>query len=278
VLPPRPPDHWPLHALQWSRIGPPLRPVAEDLAPVARALSLLLPRARPLRALLLGVTPELATFAWPAGTALLAVDRSLPMIREVWPAEGRPALASAAQGDWRALPVRDGSVDLLAADGCLSIFDWSGYEAVLESLHRALAPGGLVALRLFTTPAQREDVGEVGRDLWAGRIGSFHAFKWRLAMALQPRGRGALPEVRLADVFDAFTALCPDRHALAARLGWREETIDTIDAYRGAVARYSFPPLSFLRPVLARRFVERACATPSYELGERCPTLLLAPR
>ena len=53
--------------------------------------------------------------------------------------------------------------------------------------------------------------------------------------------------------------------------------IATIDAYRGAPACYSFPTLAELRAVLAGAFSEQACRMLDYELGERCPILLLAP-
>jgi SAM-dependent methyltransferase len=231
---------------------------------------------RPLRALILGVTPELATLPWPADTTLLAVDRSPDMIRAVWPSAGLPAGATAICGDWRSLPLGAGAVDLLAGDGASVVLAYPDeLRALSAEARRVLAADGRLVLRAFVQPEAREDLAAVGAALRAGHLGSFHAFKWRLAMALQPSTERG---VRLADIWNACGDLCPDRAALAAATGWPLETIATLDAYRGVTATYAFPTLAELRAVLAADFLELACHTPAYELGERCPTLVLAPR
>ena len=134
-----------------------------------------------------------------------------------------------------------------------------------------LADDGELALRLFTRPEVPETLLEVSRDLAANQIGSFHALKWRLAMALRSPTRN-VPVVDILAVFDRFTG---DRAALADRTGWAPETIATIDAYRDSPAVYSFPTLAEVRASFAPIFDEVACVFPSYELGERCPTLIL---
>ncbi len=58
----------------------------------------------------------------------------------------------------------------------------------------------------------------------------------------------------------------------------RREAIDSIDVYRGAGSRLIFPTLRETRALLAADFRELECHVPGYELGERCVTLLLAPR
>jgi len=42
--------------------------------------------------------------------------------------------------------------------------------------------------------------------------------------------------------------------------------------------RYTFPTLAEARAALRDDFSEIACGLPGYELGERCPTFVLAPR
>ncbi|MFO0760573.1 MAG: class I SAM-dependent methyltransferase [Byssovorax sp.] len=269
-----PADPWRKNAAQWHRIGPPLRPVADDLAIVEEAAEewRAAHAGRPLRALILGVTPELCTLPWPAGTALVAVDRSPDMIREVWPETGLPKGASAIAADWRDLPFPDGAFDLIAGDGCYSLLPFpDDYRIFGTEMRRVLAPEGRFLMRAFVQPAKRESADAVGEALWSGRIGSFHAFKWRLAMSLQP---STAQGVRLADVWDAWHSICPDPAALGERLGWPLDTITTIDAYRGAPAHYNFPSVAELRAILAGHFIEIACHTPSYELGDRCPTLV----
>jgi SAM-dependent methyltransferase len=269
-----PADPWLRNAGQWRRIGPPLRPVAEDLRVVedtAAAWRAAHPGSR-LRVLILGVTPELCTLAWPAGTALLAVDRSPDMIRHVWPEVGLPPQASVLVADWRDLPLPDGAFDLVAGDGCSTLLPFPHAHRVFGAeIRRVLAPGGRLIMRAFVQPAEREAPASVGAALWSGRIGSFHAFKWRLAMSLQPSTERG---IRLSEIWDAWRAICPDPAALAERLGWPLETITTIDAYRGAPAVYDFPTLEELRAVAGETLVEVACHTPTYELGERCPTLV----
>ena len=261
-------NQWSLYARQWELLGPPLRPSPEDgrvveaeLAAWSRA------HDRAPRALVLGVTPELAGAPWPDGTELVAIDRARTMIGALFArGPGRDAVI----GDWRALPVRDRAIDLALGDGCLTNLAFpAGYRALAAELDRVLAGGGRAVLRLFAAPARAESIDEVAAAI--GAIAGFHAFKWRLAMAIQPAGRN----VRIDDVWRAFAAMCPDRAALAARTGWPRAVIDTIDAYRGSSVVYSFPTEDEAAAALAPlRVIARHAA--GYELGDRCPTLVLA--
>lgn len=266
-------DLWPIHARQWPLLGRPLRPGPEDVAPIeAEAASMhAVDPSAPLRALLLGVTPEIATMRWPAPTELLAVDRCAGMIALVWPTSGLPRDARAVRGDWRALPAGDGSIDLAMGDGSLTPVAWpDDYRAIVAELRRVVRVGGRCVLRLFAAPREREDLAAVARDLESGRIASFHAFKWRLAMAVAD---GA-PNVRLADVWAAWREVVRDPPALLARLGWPASLLATIDVYRDAPASYSFPPVDDVVRAFADGFVEVARHVPRYELGDRCPTLV----
>lgn len=206
--------------------------------------------------------------AWPAGTTLVAIDRSRDMLDAVFPAgAGAPVV-----GDWRAIPYPGGAFDWIVGDGCATLLDYpAGYATTATELRRVLAADGELVLRLFARPEIPETLLEVSRDLAANQIGSFHAFKWRLAMALQAPSRN----VRVADILAAFERFTRDRAALAARTGWAAEAIATIDAYRESTAAYSFPTLAEIRAVFASRFDEVACVFPDYELGDRCPTLIL---
>lgn len=271
-------DHWNEHARRWSHFGAPLRPLPEDVA-VAEALAAGLAAARapaPLRAVLLGVTPELAGMRWPAGTRLRAVDRCEGMIAGVWPRDHVPAGARADAGDWSALPLPDGGADLVLGDGCYVLLPVpGGYDAVSAEVARVLAPHGRYLMRLFVRPEQQESPGTVLSDLAAGRIGSFHAFKWRLAMALHGDLAGG---VRVGEVWQRWHDSGIDPLALQQRHGWSAGSIATIDGYRGVDTRYHFPTLAEARAHLSRWFRELECHQFDYELGERCPTLVMAPR
>jgi SAM-dependent methyltransferase len=269
---------WSAHAAQWHLVGAPLRPSVEDVAIVAEHAAHLA-RARDdraIRALILGVTPELATLPWPAETSLVGVDRSAAMIEAVWPRAGLPRSASVVRADWRELPLDAASCDIVVGDGVFAMLAHpDGGRVLAAQVHRVLAPGGRFVTRAFVAPERAESVEAVAADLRAGRIGSFHALKWRLAMALQPS-----PErgVRVADVWTAWREICPNGEALADDLGWDRAVVATIDAYRDGDGVYAFPTLAELRRILAERFVELECRVPRYELGARCPTLVLTAR
>lgn len=229
-----------------------------------------------LRALLLGVTPELVVMRWPAGTRLLSVDRCMDMIRGVFPAEALSPTRRVVRGDWLRLPVADGGVDLVVGDGCHTLLESpGGYRAFGREVCRVLRPGGRFVSRLFVRPEESEPVEQVLGDLAGGRIGNFHVFKWRLAMALHD---GLDRGVRVGDIWECWHGAGIEPRALAARLGWPEEEIRTIEAYRDAGARYTYPTLGEARQALAPHFEELACHFGDYELGERCPTLSLERR
>ena len=268
---------WRKHALQWSRVGPPLRPSPEDVAVAVDAVDAwreTTGRDDP-SLLLLGVTPELC--ALPTGTRsrVVAVDRSLDMIRCVWPGRLRPA-DEALCGDWLRLPIESRSVDLVLSDGCLSTLPYpGGYADVCAELLRVLRGAGRCVARCFVLPGKPERVEDVLADLRAGRTGGFHAFKWRLAMALQ---RDPEAGVMLADVWDAFHEAEGDLASLALRCRWPLEAVRTIEAYHGVKARYSFPTLGQLRDLFVDAgFAVADVSRPGYELGDRCPSLVLEP-
>jgi SAM-dependent methyltransferase len=208
---------------------------------------------------------------WPDGTSLLAVDRSEAMIGAVFPV-GRGA---AVLGEWLALPCADTSIDWVVGDGCASTFRYpTDYVRLAAELRRVMAPDGELVLRLFAAPDEPEPLDTIARDLAAGRIAGFHALKWRIAMAVQPGDRN----VRVVDLLAGFDELVADRAALAARTGWSPAVIAAIDVYRDSEVSYSFPTLAEVRDALGDVLVERACHVPGYELGDRCPTLVLEKR
>jgi len=268
-------DHWIAPARSWALRASPLRPAAEDVAIYGREIRRWSGVAAPGRveALLLGVTPEIVTMDWPAATRLTAVDVSRAMIGGVWPGAALGQAAVCAR--WTALPFPDASRHVVIGDGCYSVLTGGEYEPMTRSLRRVLRADGLLILRWFTRPERPEAPERVFNDLAAGRIGSFHAFKWRLAMALHDTLAAG---VRLSDIWDVWHAALPHPERLAADRDWPAAVIATIDDFRGLATRYTFPTLAEARSTLASGFEETACHFPSYELGERCPIMAYRPR
>ena len=269
---------WERHARQWSLVGPPLRPAAQDVAFAGAAIDAWRRDTGrdDLTFLLMGVTPELCRIPTSDRSRLIAADRSLDMIRAVWPGRVRDR-DRVLCGDWRDLPLRSATVDIVLADGCLTNIPFpGGYRRICGEIRRVMRPDGRWVARAFVQADRRETVAAVLADTRDGRAGGFHAWKWRLAMALQADAEAG---VRVADVWDALHRAHEDIGELARTCQWPVEVVRTIDAYRGVETRYSFPTLEALRDVfLAEGFAVRDVSTPSYELGDRCPTLHLSPR
>jgi len=254
----------------WKYFGPPLRPCAQDIQSMEEQVARWHDAhpGRRANVLLCGVTPEIARMRWPAGTRLWAVEKSRAMIEEVWPADLPPA-RQVIQGEWTRLPLRPNSIDIVIGDGCLTSLSYPEKQrkflAELASLTR---PGAVLIMRFFVQREHPEMPETVFDEQREGRIGSFHALKWRLAMALQA---SASEGVKVDDVWRTWRA---------ARLqtGWPDVVVQTIDTYRGSDHRLVFTTLNEVRALFADSFEEQKYIEHDYELGERCPILVYAPR
>lgn len=252
-------NHWHTHSRQWRQIGSPLRPCAEDVALFRAAVNA-------GRSVLLGVTPELADIS----NDVTAIDINPAMIAAVWPGN-RPG-RNVVRGNWLRLPFADASQDNVVGDGCPVLLQYLRHRQFFTEASRILRPGGRLVIRFFAAPEVAENCADVGRAAQAGRIGSFHAFKWRLAMALA--GESGAPDIAVRDIYRGFARLMPDRQKLADCSGWSLDDIATIDAYSDSNAIYSFPTLAQLRAIMPPMLRETACIQGGYELAERCPILI----
>lgn len=228
------------------------------------------------RVWLLGVTPELATACWPQGVVLVAVERVRAMIDAVWPGDTDSRWAICA--DWLHAPFPDEDFDLAIGDGCLTAVGFpDGLSRLLASGHRCLRRDGCLMLRLFCRPEVAETPDAVIAALRSGEIGSFHAFKWRLAMALQ--GIDNAPDVAVDAVWQVWNAARIDARALAEASGWSLAEVGTIESYRGSPARYNFMRFDeTIRYLQHAGFDLVATRVGHYELAENCPHVLLRKR
>jgi SAM-dependent methyltransferase len=265
--------HWDRLASNW-RIVEPLAPGRHDIDWYERESARI--EAKPLRALLLGVTASIATMRWPVATQLLAADWSPGMLRNVWPASGTPVAAFVACADWRELPIAAASRDLAIGDGCYSAF--SGAQAIAAfnaELYRVLRPGGRVLIRCFCRPATPLVVADLFEELLGGRIRNLDLFRWLLAMALQGSSHEG---VAIRAVWDVWAQHVPDGRALRESMGWTEDGLANIERWAQAEGRYTFLTPVALRQLAAPYFDVVACDVPGYDRGELFPRLHLRAR
>jgi SAM-dependent methyltransferase len=247
-------------------LGPPLRPAGSVIETYRRLVA-----GYDREILLLGVTPELTDL----GHHLVAVDRSAGVISRLW--SGNGADHHAVLGDWRALPLASASFTAIVGDGSLNWLRYpEDYLLVFNEIARVARPAAIMAVRIYCTPEATETLEEARALALSGRETSFHALKWRIAMALAAARRDA--NLFVADILTTFDLMFPDRDELAVKTGWRRHVIDTIDNYRDSAVAYSFPKETQLLNVLdSRRFAEaKLIPNGPYALAERCPILRLS--
>lgn len=269
-------DVWEKQRKQWGLLSSPLRPTKEDVRIYNHEISTWVgPQDKALTALILGVTPELPALHWPQGSTVYGLDRSMSMIHSIWPRQVAHASGCIAM-DWLAVPLAPGCADMILGDGSFSLVSWpDGYINMLGIIEGLLKPGGRLLVRFFTRSGPDEDCDIVFDDLMNGRIGSFHAFKWRLAMAIQ----GANPDgVVVSDIWKVWHSKGITDEQVASRNNWPIEVVGTINAYRDAGQVLTFPQQKKLRELLARRMNIKSFQLPEYELGERCPIIAMESR
>lgn len=128
-------------------------------------------------------------------------------------------------------------------------------------------------MRLHAGPEIREEPESVLQDLMDLKIGSFHAFKFRFAMALQQT-----PEegIELDRIWREWKAVGIDEKQLSSMTDWDLRVIQTIDLYRGKKDRYSFPSLKEHLSILEDNLKLEEVRILDYELGDRRPIVVLS--
>jgi SAM-dependent methyltransferase len=270
-------SYWDDIATSFAVLGPPLKPSREDIHFVENAVrnwSSTYHRET-LRALLLGVTPEIAKMQWPESSALTAIDNSLGMAQAVWPGN-IPGKRWVVCGDWLALPRPNSSCDVVIGDGSLNCVRFpDGLRAVAKNVRDASHPDGVLLFRCFVQPASKELPKDVFSDLVHARIPSVNHFKFRLLMAMQSSTENG---ISVHDVYEKWVDSDIDQEALMARTGWDKRAFQSIELYKGQDVIHTFPAIEELRSVLQEFFEECSVSTPAYPLGERCPRFILRKR
>src|SRR5262249_31292173 len=139
-------------------------------------------------------------------------------------------------------------------DGSFNALSYPGdHRRTYDQLSKVIRPGGMLAFRLFKTPDRGEPIAQVHASARSRKIASFHAYKWRLAMALVAASGD--PNICVETIRDAFIQEFPDRPSLSALTGWPIADIDTIDGYKDCAEIYSFPTFEQLRLEIPETFV-----------------------
>jgi hypothetical protein len=260
------PDLWRDRARQWNTIQPPLRPCAEDLAIVQRAIE---PMPTAPRVLILGVTVELYHLPWPEGSDIVAVDKSQAMIDNVWPG----AAAQTRCASWTKMPSDLGQRDVVLCDGGLSVLAFpEEHRQLAAELRRIVPAGGKFVCRCYVPPKCRQSPQEVLDDLRLGCINSLSQLKLRLGFTV---ASGVSKGSRLGDVWEVFHDAIPQPQELEAKLGW---SLQGMDNYRGREERFYFPSIEDIRGPFCREpggFSLESIEVPSYSRGDLCPTIVL---
>jgi len=267
-------NYWDYHQKQWNALGSPLRPAPEDLQIFNSGVSewSAANAGRPAAAFVLGSTPEFPSLDWPEGSRVYALDSSINMIKYIWPATARFATGRVVM-NWLAVPLADETADIIIGDGCFTLIGWpDAYRKLLESIALLLKQDGRLLMRFFVRPQKAELPEQVFDDLAAGNIGSFHSFKWRLAMAMH----GENPQgICVNEIWNVWNKSGLTIEGVALDHGWPYEVVQTINAYRNSTQRLSFPAVNQLKQLLSEYFSEVSCHYPCYELGGCSPILAL---
>jgi phenylacetate-CoA ligase len=262
--------HWGSMAAARPALGPPLRPHAQDVEWFQTKLDACARASGALRRIaMLGVTPELAALRKPRDAELAAFDRSSDMLAQVWP--GDTPWRRGVCGDWVALLAGSAPCEAILGDCSLTtqLFpqEWGRLASAVRT---ALRDEGVLLLRCRVLPAAAETPENVFAALAGGNIGSFHAFKLRLAMALQTQPGAA---VAMSSVWDRWSIAGIDPCELSRQTSWSEESIATMDLYRDKPARLTFPTLAQVRDVFEPHFQIESISVPEYELGACHPRI-----
>lgn len=194
-----------------------------------------------MQALMLGVTPAVACMRWPEGSLLLAVDNSLPMTRAVWPGNiaGKRA---AVCGNWLGLPLRESSCDVVLGDGTVNCLRYpESFRTPAETVCGVLREDGILVLRSYLQLPVPESSDDLYGELAGHSVGSFHAFKLRLLMALQ-----CCPAEGIAvnQAYKSWKGRNLNPRELPHGPGWVQSAIETIEFYRETDTVYAFPTLA----------------------------------
>lgn len=237
--------YWTARAPAWDRAGAPWRPGEADLSAYAAGIAAQAPRT----VLVLGATRELAGLPWAPGTRLVLVDRCAAMLT----AHGAPEVwgeAWVAQADWRALPLREGVVDLVIGDGISGVLaPGPATRAVAAELGRVMRPGGAVLARMFLRN-DRVTLPSVRDAIRGGRVSPDQS-RYDLASVLLGASRTGIPRDEVGRAWTALRAgdMGPEDPSWPVFEAWRDSSAPLTLLERAALPEWLGPAFRLADPV-----------------------------
>jgi hypothetical protein len=175
-------------------------------------------------------------------------------------------------GDWLDADASHGSFDLVLGDGVLSQLSYPGdYERFCQRMRRMTRPGGRWTLRLFARSEFVEEPEKLLEEILDGRLTNINEFKLRMLMALcDAEDKDNVGVVELWRFWDRACRQTPE-----LRNRWSSQLLVTIESYREAAQKYSFPRLNQVLDLLRKHGTIRRLRFPNYPLGQCCPMVVL---
>jgi hypothetical protein len=219
---------------------------------------------------LLGVTPELADLPFTQG---IAVDGCAEMVTHVWKERPNWEVFVASWKELSFLP----QVEQVVGDGVFSVVKFpDDYYLIANQLKNHLSPDSNAVFRVFAFPYYRESLEEIYRKLDVGKIKTFHALKWHVAMCRE------IPvdnfNVKVTDILGLFNQAFPDREALLEHTKWDASVFTTLDVYEGSDAVRSFPPMTPIYDFFRKEFSDALQwrHNRGNEISDRCPIFAMS--
>ena len=259
-------SNWEQSANLWNGLTSPLVPNENDLDTLRVYLAAEGVDNKPLKILLLGVTPQLAQFNWALGSELTAIDLSQAMIKQLWKPNKR-IKSCVVNASWDKVPSPDDYFDLVLADCSFNALpSYSLYPNVANEIIRVMKPSATFITRSFVAHRKLSATELVAKAM-RGEIPSRADLMFLLNFAFMSESG----ELCFPNALSMFNRVVTDRDALSAETGWPRETIDRADMVYSQKITLTFPTLTNFISLVSASLRAEETTFPDYYCGHHCP-------
>ena len=228
------------------------------------------PSTANLEAIILGVTPALTRLNWPSGTVATGFDSSPNVIRALWPSQ-LPKQWEAICCPWQEIPRHRESCHVVVGDGALNVCRYpEGIQTLLATVRQVLHRDGILVLRCYVRPESCESAEQLFSVMRSGVGVSVDQFKFRLYLSTQ---RSVTRGVSVRDAYEEIANRGVTTRTMIEDFGWSPASVAPFELWPQSTAVYTFPTLQELKALLLDDFQILDVVTPTYPLGEHCPTI-----